>query len=190
MISLDISFVPALLQFVLVLSVNYVWHDLKYYSMHLDISETSFWCFHLCLYLSRAYCLTWIILTLILLFLSKLFISFLPWVLLDIILVELCFIETLLVFSSQLFWLISLRIILSFDLNSELAKSPIVVRSLFDDDDDDDDDDGDDDDKFILWYSWTTKCVKSYLQLEPVWEILTIPNPWQDRTPGAGLEPA
>ena len=50
--------------------------------------------------------------------LSESFITFLPWELLDVILVELWFIEAPLVFSSQLFWLISLWIIVSLNFNS------------------------------------------------------------------------
>ena len=64
----------------------------------------------------------------ILLFLSE---SFILWVLSDVILVELWVNEVLFIFSSQLFLLINLCIILSFDFNSTLFKSPIVVRSLF-----------------------------------------------------------
>ena len=66
--------------------------------------------------------------TFILLFLSE---SLILWVLLDALLVELWPIEILFVFSSQLFWMISLCIILSFDFNSELVRSAIVVRNLF-----------------------------------------------------------
>ena len=57
--------------------------------------------------------------------------SLILWVLLDALLVELWPIEILFVFSSQLFWMISLCIILSFDFNSELVRSAIVVRNLF-----------------------------------------------------------
>ena len=43
-------------------------------------------------------------------------------------------------------------------------------------DDDDDDDDEDDDDELFLWYGWPTKGVKSYFQLRPLLEILTMSN--------------
>ena len=42
---------------------------------------------------------------------------------------------------------------------------------LFDDDDDDDDDD-----ELFLWYGYLTKGIKSYFQLGPLSEILTIAN--------------